>query len=177
MKSSFLVATLALAIATPAFGAEQELAPAQVEGAVRYALPNLLQAVQGACAGELARDGYLSRNGDRLAARFAEGHEAYWPQAKAALILLGGKGEQSSGIEEFANLPDEALRPFVDGIIVAKLREEIKPKSCADIERVLELLDPLPVDNLTGLVGTIVAMVETRRSKGSVANASATTND
>jgi hypothetical protein len=177
MKSSLLASMLALTLASPAIGAEQNLSPGQVEGAVRYALPSLLEAVQGACTGQLARDGYLARNGDHLAVRFADGHEAYWPQAKAALILLGGKGKESSGLEEFANLPDEALRPFVDGIIVAKLSEEIKPNSCADIERVLELLDPLPVDNLTGLVGTIVAMVETRRSQSAPANASAATND
>jgi hypothetical protein len=57
-----------------------------------------------------------------------------------------------------AALPEDALRPFVDALVGQMIAGEIKPDSCGKIERGLELLSPLPAENVGGLVAFIVEL-------------------
>lgn len=157
IKRALFFATLPLAFAAAPAQAQQELDPAQVESAVRFGLPALFEGYRATCAAELAPAGYVARNADRLAAKFAQGADAHWPEAKAALLTLGG---DDGGMDPamISGMPDEALKPFVVAFLQQMVATEIKPEQCTDIARGLELIDPLPADNIAGLIAFVVEL-------------------
>jgi len=57
-------------------------------------------------------------------------------------------------------MPEKQLRPFVDGLVTQMIAGEIKPKTCGKIERGLELLSPLPVDNTAQLMTFVAELAE-----------------
>ncbi|RXZ66089.1 hypothetical protein [Pelagerythrobacter rhizovicinus] len=156
LLASAALASLPLAISTPPVHARPD--GETIESAVRFGLPALFAGFQATCSTELANDGYVARNGDRLAAKFTQGADIHWPAAKDALLTLG-KGEGMDR-EMLAGMPDEALKPFVTALLQQMVSTEIKPSQCADVERGLELIDPLPADNIAGLIGFMVEMAE-----------------
>ena len=156
-------AILAIALALPSTAlAETNIGddPAAIASAARYAMPHLVSGVRETCSPVLSPDGYLMRNGDALVAKFSQGSDAAWPAAKSFLIETMAKDEDDESARYISLLPDESLKPFVDGILVALVTKEIKQEQCHDVERGLELLDPLPAENVSGLIGFMVEMVE-----------------
>lgn len=169
--TAFLLATLAATgLATAPLAAQQpsaEPSPQQIEAATRYALPHLFQGFRAVCDKTLAADGYVRTQGDRLETKFAQGSDASWPQAKAALLQMAAKegGEDGEALGMFAQLPDENLKPFVDGIIFSLVASELETDRCGDVERGLALLDPMPAENIAGLMGFLMEMVSREESK------------
>lgn len=162
------LAGLAVAMAPPTpLEAREKLAPEVMSAAVRYALPHLLSGVRTSCTGTLAANGFLALKGEALQAKFALGAEPLWPQARAAIVTLGMPGGESQDAgKQLARLPDNALRPFVDGMLASVVASKIEPGQRVDVERALALIEPLPADNLAGLVGFIFEMVERGKTKG-----------
>ena len=130
--------------------------PAQYESAVRFGLPALFTGYRTTCASQLDADGYTAVNADRLTEKFSDGADAHWPAAKSVLFTLGG--EHGVEHEMLSEIPDDALKPFVYALLEQIAATEIKPDNCADVERGLELLDPLPADNIAGLIGFIMEL-------------------
>lgn len=156
-----LAIAFALAVPTVAQAEKRDIPdPAAVASAARYAMPHVVSGIRTSCAPSLAPDGYLMANGDELVAKFADGSEAAWPGAKALLLEMASDDGENEGAQFIAQLPDESLKPFVDGILTTMVVNEIDEGQCADIERGLELLDPLPAENVSGLIGFILEMVE-----------------
>lgn len=157
IKRALVFAALPLVSAAVPAQAQQELDPARIESAVRFGLPALFEGYRARCSAQLSPDGYVARNADRLAAKFAQGADAHWPEAKAALLTLGG---DDSGMDPamIAGMPDEALKPFVVAFLQQMVATEVKPEQCLDIARGLELIDPLPADNIAGLIAFMVEM-------------------
>ena len=56
-----------------------------------------------------------------------------------------------------------ALVAFVDAILAQKLGESIKPADCGKIERAMELLSPLPPENLGGLLTFVMDVTGNRQ--------------
>lgn len=134
-----------------------DLDPAQVAAASRYALPIAFDGYMRKCQTNLAASGYARTNARSLRAKFAAGSNAAWPAAKSALVAMASKdGGDMTAV--FEMMGDEALRPFVDAAIEGMVSEEIKTKDCADIERGLRILDPLPADNVAEMVGFLFEM-------------------
>lgn len=144
--------------ALPAAAQPANLDPAQVSAAARYALPLAFDGFMKRCTRTLDTSGYARNNQNELSAKFSQDAAAYWPQAKQALLQLGSEeaGDDMGAMLEM--LGDDELRPFVDGIISAMLVQEIKLKDCVSIERGLEILDPLPAENVAQLVGFFFEM-------------------
>ncbi len=136
------------------------VAPADLDDAVVYSMPLAYDAAQAACADEFAADGFMRQGGAAFADGFRARQDAAWPGAFRMLKVFMAKGDEGSGSEEvlslLSSMPDGSLRPFVDAIITQKLVEEIKPDTCGKIERAVELISPLPVENVSGLVTFIV---------------------
>jgi hypothetical protein len=139
--------------------AQEEMSPQAAQAAVRYALPHLLSGVRTACGPKLSSSGYLARNGAELLTRYSQGSEAAWPAARDALIQLGGKKDANMA-QMFSQMPDSALKPFVDATISSMIASKLKVEDCGDIERALELIAPLPPENVAGLAGFIFEMTE-----------------
>lgn len=142
-------------VAAPA-QAQADLSAAQIEAAARFGLPALFEGFRVTCQAELADDGYVARNAARLSAKFADGADAHWPEARDAMFALGG--EEGLDPDMLAGMPDEALKPFVTSLLQQMAATELEPAQCPDVERGLELLDPLPADNIAGLIGFVVDM-------------------
>jgi len=140
----------------------------EIEGAVRFGLPALFAGYRATCSAQLSPDGYVAQNADRLVAKFADGADAHWPAAKAALSTLGDDQGMDSAM--LAQMPDDALKPFVTALLQQMVATEIKPTQCIDVERGLELIDPLPADNIAGLIGFMVEMAERRDSSSDTAD-------
>jgi hypothetical protein len=155
--SALLVA--AAVLPASAAQAQADMSAAQIESAVRFGLPSLFAGYRATCAAELSPQGYVTRNAARLEAKFADGSDAYWPAAREALMGMGGE-QQEIDPAMLEQMPDDVLKPFVTTLIEQKVATEIKPAQCSDIERGLELLDPLPAENIAGLIGFVVEMAE-----------------
>lgn len=170
MKRAAALAAAMLCLAQPAIAAPVAPSdlppPEEMAAAIQYAMPHLIKGTMTACGDTLAPEGFLNANADRLEAKFAAGAEAYWPQAKSVLLTFASKKEgRASNVDLMAQLPDEALQPLVGSIVSMLIAQEIKPKSCGDIERVVALFDPLPPENIGGLVAFAIEMFERDRAR------------
>ena len=162
MKLSAFAALAVLAL--PGAVQAKDLSPEGTRAAVRYALPHLVAGVRATCAAKLSPGGYLATNSDAMIARFSQGSDAAWPAAKVALMQLGAEDKSGMG-SMLGQMPDSALKPFVDATISTMVATKLKPENCGDVERGLELLAPLPPENIAGLVGFVIEMAE-RDGKG-----------
>jgi hypothetical protein len=170
MTPRLIAPTLAvLALATAQTAAAQEQAcvrAADLGDAVVYAMPIAYDAVRNACANRLARDGFMATKGDAFAGNFRSRQSAAWPGAFRLLKTFmandssGGAGTGNDMIGMISSLPEESLRPFVDGLIGQMIAGEIKGDDCGKIERGVELISPLPTDNVAGLFAFIAEMAD-----------------
>jgi hypothetical protein len=58
----------------------------------------------------------------------------------------------------FEQLPPDSMRLFVDTIVIQKVAQEIRVQDCSKIDRGVELLSPLPVENVGGLASFLFEM-------------------
>ena len=161
MKKHLTLAAISAALLispTQAFAQDAaDLAEEDITATVRYVLPLMLEAVSRKCAPHLAADGFMATNGDMLLVKYSEGSAVHWPAAKQVFIAIGEDKEPGS-TAIFNELPDSAVKPLMDAIIPQMLLEEVKPESCPVIERTLELIEPLPADNVAALGGLFFTM-------------------
>ena len=109
-------------------------------------LPDVLLAAKSACIRTLAPNAMLVQDDGALRTKYRAEVARATPGAKAAL----------------AKLVEAKVFPKVDpalahAVVVAKLSEEIKSKDCALIERVAELMEPLPAANVAQLLALFAA--------------------
>jgi hypothetical protein len=167
MSRRIIAPTLALAALASATAAQAQqkacIEPADMTDAIIYAMPIAYDAAQTACANRFAANGFMAREGDAWVAGYRDGQDKAWPGALRVLKTFmaddaanKGKGDDMSAI--ITALPEDALRPFVDAMVGQMIAKEIKPDSCGTIERAVELLSPLPGENVGGLVAFILEM-------------------
>lgn len=161
------LALAALATATTAQAQQQACVNAADLGdAVLYAMPIAYDAVGTSCARQLKSDGFIARDGSRFVERFRAKQDKAWPGAfRLIKSFMANEGAEAGGSNGdmaamIAALPEESLRPFVDGLVGQMIAEEIKPDSCGKIERGMELLAPLPADNLAGLFAFVAELAD-----------------
>ncbi len=153
-----LAAPLALLSAvTPAAAQDRELDPEAVQAAARYALPLAFDGYVTRCSAELDPSGYVASNTDNLSAKFSDGAGESWPAAKVLMMNIA-REEAGEMTAIFDMLDDESLRPFVDGMIQGIVAQEMKVEECGTVERALEILDPMPADNVAALAGFLFEM-------------------
>ena len=142
--------------------------PADMSDTIIYALPIAYDAARTSCAKQFATNGFVARGGDKFMAGFRARQNAAWPGAMRTMQAFISSQQDSAkpgaGDLDLAalakSLPPEALRPLVDGLMGQMIAGEIKPEACGKIERALELLSPLPVDNVAGLMGFLLEIAE-----------------
>ncbi|MCM0000465.1 MAG: hypothetical protein NBV68_13860 [Erythrobacter sp.] len=161
------LALTALASATSAQAQQQAcVQPADLADAVVYAMPIAFDAARTACGDRFAASGFIAREGDAYISTFRGGQNKAWPGAFRFLKTFmneggaGQKGKDADMAAMIGALPKEALRPFVDALVGQMIASEIKPDSCGKIERGVELLSPLPGENLGGLIAFIVELTD-----------------
>ena len=120
-----------------------------------YAMPHLYQGFVARCSERLAPNGFVAREGDRWIASFEAEAEAAWPGARRLIAAFAG---DKGGLGSVGEMPDEAIRPFVDALIPQAIADEIELESCGELERGLELVASLPARNLADLVPFIASL-------------------
>jgi hypothetical protein len=145
------------AVPTPRCVTEQEVSAIAI-----YSVPSLVQAVRQRCAGKLVSSGYLARRGDALAARYGALQPTVWPRAKSGLFKLfsGASSDGRSGLETISTLPDDAVRPFIDALIVQESAPKIALRNCTRIERVIEVMAPIDPEVAGTLLGVLVGFAD-----------------
>jgi len=158
------LALAALASATAAQAQQKAcIPPADMTDAIIYAMPLAYDAAQTACANRFAADGFMAREGDTWVATYRDGQNKAWPGALRVLkTFMADDATAKEGGDDMTAiitaLPEDALRPFVDAMVGQMIAKEIKPDSCGTIERAVELLSPLPGENIGGLVAFFLEM-------------------
>ncbi|WP_380877037.1 hypothetical protein ACFB49_11180 [Sphingomonas sp. DBB INV C78] len=162
-----LTLMLAIAGATPALAEKVTRQPApakpgtpgtcitrpQLEALITYALPALIDGVADKCSATLAPDSFLTRSGPGLAQRYRAESDRHWPMARSAVASMAG--------EELGRLGEATQKTMVSTLVGAAISEAIKPKDCPAVNEAVELLSPLPADNL----GRLTAMLAILGSK------------
>lgn len=167
MNRRMIAPALALAALASATAAQAQqkacIPPADLADAIIYAMPLAYDAAQTYCANRFAAGGFMAREGDAWVAGYRDGQDKAWPGALRVLktfmandAATKGKGDDMTAI--ITALPDDALRPFVDAMVGQMIAKEIKPDSCGTIERAVELLSPLPGENVGGLVAFVLEL-------------------
>lgn len=161
MKNSLLASSLALAALASAQGAQAQeacVAPQDLTDTITYAMPIVYDSIKGKCAAQFRASTFMRDDGDAFVDQFRAKQDEAWPGAlrllKVFMAQRSGGEDQSSAL--IASLPEESLRPFVDGIVSVALTErlgaDLKPETCHDVAEAMELIAPLPVENISGLV-------------------------
>ena len=168
-KRAFASALALVALATAHTAQAQQqtcVAAADLGDTVLYAMPIAYDAVSTTCARQLKADGFMARGGGKFIDNFRARQDSAWPGAFRLLKTFMAQNNAEKGGTDtdmtamIAALPEESLRPFVDGLVGQMIAKEIKPDSCGKIERGLELLSPLPVDNVAGLMSFIAELAD-----------------
>jgi hypothetical protein len=118
------------------------------------------------CRPQLSPQGYFATQGSSLVQRYSARKSSVWPDAKAALLKIGGKDDKMKDM--VASLSDEALQPFADGLVGQLITKGIKPGQCKSIERATRLLSPLPPENTAELLTFIIVLAEKPNVRGAV---------
>lgn len=154
MRSLALLCS-AMLLAAPQVAAAQAGAPCltarEFTALSTYALPSVIAGTTRACATTLPASAYLRRSGVELAQRYAAGKPKAWPEAKAAFLKMASAKDQGSA-QLFATMPDDALQQIADAAFAGIVTGQVKPDSCATIDRVVSLLAPLPAENTAELI-------------------------
>jgi hypothetical protein len=168
MTTRFLAPVFAFAALATAQTAQAQqqacVASEDLGDAVVYAMPIAFDAAQNACANRLSKNGFMATEGEAFISEFRAGQDKAWPGAfrllKTFMASKGGEGSDAEITAMITALPEDSLRPFVDGLVGQMIAEEIKGDSCAKIERGLALIAPLPTDNVGDLVAFIAEVAE-----------------
>jgi len=154
MRFRTSVAALAAFCATAASSAppkapEPCLSRAEAVGFISWAMPGLISGVVGRCRPLLPGDAYLTRSGDDLANRYRANSAAAWPTARSAIGKISGGSIPTT-------LGDDTVRTLAEAGITAALTGKIKASHCGMVNRILEVLAPLPAANMSGLITVLI---------------------
>ncbi len=133
---------------------EQEVADAFI-----FFAPTMMQAFETKCGANLDADGFVAREGTAFTDRFSTLRAQSWPGALNMLSKFASK-ENADMEQIIAAMPPEASQPFIEALVLQKVSEAITVERCADIERGLEIIAPLPVENMGAMLGFIAQMVD-----------------
>ncbi len=149
MKSILIAA---LITAAPAEQAQRPcLTEAQVENLALFALPPLLEAAAAACGPALPADAYLTNGGRALARSLAAESPERWASASGALAAMG-KDKFPAGLGE------ATARGMIKDLPPEGRKGKEPQAQCVRIDRMADLLSPLPPRNLAGLVVLAVGL-------------------
>ena len=165
------LALCATAFAMPAQAAAAEaaqcLAPAEVRALATFAMPSVLTGLIDHCAPEVGATGFMSTQGRNLIASYAAHKDSAWPTARKAFFrLAGAKSDSSQATDMMAKMPDAALQPFVEGMIGGMIGSKLKPGQCVIADKMMRLLAPLPPENTSELLGTILELAGADKKSG-----------
>ncbi len=150
-----LAAILTLALPAPAVAAAAEppcLTAEEFTAVSTFALPGVIRGAALRCAPVLPGDAFLRSQSENLAKRYSVGRDRSWPQAKVAFFKLGG-GMDPQTVGLLKAMPDENLKPFVEGAVTSMVGQQLPTERCSAVDRLVMLLSPLPPESTAEVIG------------------------
>lgn len=129
---------------------------------VRFALPGAIASAGAVCRSAGGPDSYLAREGPALIARYRQGRDDAWPQARAAIMRVGiGTLTGREGLGPLAGLlPDGTLMGMADAAIAGYVSRAVHTADCPDIDAMSRLTAPLPPENTARLIALAVRRLD-----------------
>lgn len=149
-----IAAILVAALPAPAMAAAAEapcLTAQEFTAVSTFALPGVIRGAAQRCSAVLPKDAFLSSQSESLANRYTAGRDRSWPQAKAAFLKMGG-GADPQAANFLKAMPDESLKPFVEGAVTAMVGQQLPTDRCTAVDRLVMLLSPLPAESTAELI-------------------------
>lgn len=150
-----LAPVLAATLPVPAVAAATEppcLTAQEFTAVSTFALPGVIRGAAQRCSAVLPKTAFLSSQSESLAKRYTAGRDRSWPQAKAAFFKIGGGMDpQAAGL--LKAMPDENLKPFVEGAVTTMVGQQLPTDRCSAVDRLVMLLSPLPAESTAEVIG------------------------
>lgn len=143
------------------------LTPAEVGALTQFSLPGAISGARDHCRQVLPADAYLVRQGAALAERYRQDSDGSWPAAKSAFLKLSANGNADAH-RLLRAMPDHSLQQMASGLIQGLVTTELPLKHCARVDRMVDLLAPLPAANAAGVVATLVEIGSAGKDGGTV---------
>ena len=169
MKATILGVALAATSLTVAQGASAQQACVEAEDlsdTITYAMPAVYGALQVPCSATFAENAVMANEAGAFVDQFRAMGDVAWPGTLRMLKVFMNSGENADNgmAEAVAQMPDDALRPLVDAIltqmVVERLTKDMKVSTCADIAEAMELIAPLPPENIAGLAAFLARQAD-----------------
>ncbi len=157
LAGAFALAALTLPSAAQAATATACMTRPELRGMVAYMLPFVVDSMVEKCSTGLPGDSFMATRAPDLSKELAKGQTAAWPMAKRAFMKFGGDADQQTTAMMEA-MPETAMRPLVESVLVQEFGGMIKTKDCKDIDAVLGTLVPLPASSFVDLVTEVVVI-------------------
>lgn len=157
----------AVLVLTPSMASAQEcLQQSEVSAMAIYAMPGVVQGVNARCAARLSPGGFLAQGGGAaLSDRYARLQASVWPNARAGLVKVAAarslnEAGNADVMAMISNLPDQAVRPLIDALIVQELSPQIDLEQCGRVELLLQALSRVEPEIAGTLLGLIAGFVK-----------------
>lgn len=154
MLKPLSLAVLICALPTTAIAQVQSqtcLTRAEAEGLMTYSLPSIVRAMSGKCAAALPATAPLIQAGNVTAARYQPDADTAFPTAKLAFDKLAG-----TKMSEI--IGDAGTQKLIGHTISTGVASKIQAKDCGTIDRILDILQPLPAKNMAMLFTAILEL-------------------
>lgn len=151
---ALIVASLAMS-ATPA-RAGACLNRAEMEGLITFSLPVVVDRLSTQCRPTLPATAPLIQSGRLIAAKYQVEADVAWPDARKAF-------DKMSGVPLSGLLGQEAMRALVRSAISDDIARDVKPEDCGIIDRVVDVLQPLPTRNMAVLLSSLVELGDRKK--------------
>jgi hypothetical protein len=138
----------------------------ELRAGLAFAMEEVMVAVGSKCGPLLPETSYLRTKGSQLVARYAGVASDGTETLNTLVKRLGPDLKIADG-------DPVAMKGVVSTIIANGLGKHLSNKSCADVDKALSLLDPMPPENMIGLIEFAVQKYdESERAKGARAGSS-----
>lgn len=147
------------------------LTPREAQALISFALPDVLAGITTKCAPVAGATSYLAMGGKTLSEKYRPASALAWPSARPAIRKLAGPDAQFLDV-----LPDDALKGLSGTLAATAIVKEIKPEQCADADRLVRAVAPLPPENMSMLVGIMLEIISRPKAQAAVAKAKSPLN-
>lgn len=127
------------------------------EAIVTSVLPDVIQNVGELCVSTLPRNALLRQDTGPFIAKYRAQADLAWPHVEGNLRRMLGDG----GGGFLAGSP--FARPLLGTVLAPLLTRSIQPADCPQIERIIELIEPLPPANAAPLFVEVLQFADSKR--------------
>lgn len=162
--AAFLMA--ACPIAATAQSTQPCLTPAEAQAIVSFTLPDIIDGATQKCADVLGPASFLAQSGQDMANRYRPTSDAAWPQARPGIRKFAGDKAVLVDL-----ISDKTFKSVSAGLATTAVLKRLEPGFCADLDRIMEAVAPLPPENMSMLVGILLEIASRPKAQAAVAKA------